>query len=156
MHVDSTNMSKLSIDSLVDGTSDTLGDLQNHVLEKKRSSLEVENMTVMNSDLVVVASLYSLEDRGGFLPELQDLSLIEALEASISDTYLVRNKTTSSALDISTLSYVLRTLFVMFEFVLHSLKKEDYPYWRPYFTINSLEATVVCLGDLSDDDFFDF
>ncbi|PKA46913.1 hypothetical protein AXF42_Ash021561 [Apostasia shenzhenica] len=106
MHVDFINMNQLSIDSLVDGTSDTLGDLQNHVLEKKRSSLEFENVSVMTSDLVVAASSYSPEDGGGFLPELQDLSLVEALEASISDTYLVSNETTLSALiDISTLSY---------------------------------------------------
>ncbi|PKA48322.1 hypothetical protein AXF42_Ash021304 [Apostasia shenzhenica] len=339
MHVDSTNMDELSIDSHVDRTSDTLGDLQNHVLEKKRSSLEFENVSVMTSDLVVAASSYSPEDGGGLLPELQDLSLVEALEASISDTCLVSNETTPSALidvstlsystcysnplfemdiselevekalivgpslsesklsdnhqkkpfsevdegldssqlsvtryvsgptpyksmlphskltlrdpsgntniecvripsdgivsneqaiivfpafivfvpeltcymhflfnsntkrnyedqqmtvnlkpldfvipenknkslylilscllegvdnfklttSMSTLSYVLRTFFVMFEYVLSSLKKEPYPYWRPHFAIKSLEAaSVVCLGDLSDDGFYDF
>ncbi|PKA64989.1 hypothetical protein AXF42_Ash011591 [Apostasia shenzhenica] len=238
-HVDSTNMSKLSIDSLVDGTSDTLGDLQNHVLEKKRSSLEVKNVSVMTFDLVAVASSYSLKKENGLLPELQEVSFVETLEASTCDTYLVSNKTTPSALiDISTLSYSTcysNPLFEMhvselevkeasivgpslseskssdnhqekplsevekglvsahlgvtqyeeliffqlsvtryvlgptpyksmllhseliIEFVLSSLKKEAYPYWRLYFEINSLEAaSVVCLGDLSDDDFFDF
>ncbi|PKA59985.1 hypothetical protein AXF42_Ash009669 [Apostasia shenzhenica] len=304
MHVDSTNTSELSIDLHVDGTNDILGDLQNHAFEKKRSNLEVENVSVMTSDLVVAALSYSPEDGGGFLPELQDLSLVEALEASISDTYLVSNETTPSALidvstlsystcysnplfemdifelefektlivgpslsesklsdnhqekpfsevdegldssqlsvtryvlgptpyepilphsklslkdpssntniehvrilnsdmvfneqsiiilkpldfvitenknkslylilsclldrvdnfklttSMSTLSYVLRTFFVMFEYVFPSLKKEGYPYWRPHFAIKSLEAaSVVCLGDLSDDGFFDF
>ncbi|PKA46697.1 hypothetical protein AXF42_Ash019680 [Apostasia shenzhenica] len=238
MHVDSTDTSELSIDSHVDGTSDTLGDLQNHVLEKK-NSLEVENVIVINSDLVVAASSYSPEDRDELLPELQDLSLIEALKASISDTYLVSNETTPSALiDISTLSYstcysnplfemhdselevkeasivglslselkssdnhqeepfsvvekgldfsqlgvtqyeeldfiqlsvsrymsdptpyesMLPHSEFMIEFVLFSLKKEAYSYWRPHFAIKSLEAaSVVCLGDLSDDVFYDF
>ncbi|PKA50058.1 hypothetical protein AXF42_Ash020843 [Apostasia shenzhenica] len=157
MHFDSTNTSELSNDLHVDGTSDILGDLQNHVLEKKRSSLETKNVSVVTSDLVVVASSYSSEDGDGLLPELQELSLVEALEASTVDACLVPKETTSSALDISILSYVLRTFFVMFEFVLHSLKKEGYPYWRPHFAINSLEAvSVVCLGNLSNGDFFDF
>ncbi|PKA59963.1 hypothetical protein AXF42_Ash009647 [Apostasia shenzhenica] len=124
MHVNSTNTSELSIDSHVDGTSDILDDLQSHVLEKKRSSLEAENVSVMTSDIVLVVSSYSPKDGDGLLPELQELSFIEALKASTIDTCLVSNETTSSALDIFTLSYVLRTFFVMFEFVLHSLKKK--------------------------------
>ncbi|PKA54604.1 hypothetical protein AXF42_Ash000439 [Apostasia shenzhenica] len=239
MHVDSTNTSELSIDSHVDGTSDTLSDLQNHVLEKKISSLEIKNVIVMNSDLAVVASSYSPEDRDELLPELQELSLVEALEASTCDTCLVSNETTPSALiDISTLSYstyysnplfemhdselevkeasivglslselkssdnyqeepfsvvekgldfsqlgvtqyeeldfiqlsvtqymsdptpyesMLPHSELMIEFVFPSLKNEGYPYWRPHFAINSLEAAnVVCLGDLSDDGFFNF
>ncbi|PKA57948.1 hypothetical protein AXF42_Ash012487 [Apostasia shenzhenica] len=239
MHVDSTNTSELSNDSHVDGTSDTLGDLQSHVLKKKRSSLEAENVSVMTFDLVVVASSYSPEDGDGLLPELEELSLVETLEASTCDTCLVSNETTPSALiDISTLSYstcysnplfemdvselevkkssiVGPSLFelkssddhqekpfsevekgldlsqlgvpqyeeleyfqlsvtryvsgptpyesmlphseLMIDFVLSSLKKEAYPYWRPHFAINSLEAAnVVCLGDLSGDGFFDF
>ncbi|PKA63391.1 hypothetical protein AXF42_Ash005286 [Apostasia shenzhenica] len=123
MHVDSTNMSELSIDSHVDGTIDTLGDLQNHVLEKK-SSLEVENVIVMNSDLVVAASSYSLKEDNKLLPELQDLSLVEALEASISDTYLVSNETIPSALvDISTLSYSTCYSNPLFE--IHDSELED-------------------------------
>ncbi|PKA66381.1 hypothetical protein AXF42_Ash007078 [Apostasia shenzhenica] len=126
MHVDSTNTSKLSIDWHVDRTNDILGDLQNHVLKKKKSSLEFENVSVMTSDLVVVASSYSLKEENVLLPELQELSLVETLEASTCDTCLVSNETTPSTLiDISTLSYSTCYSNLLFEMDISELEVKE-------------------------------